>query len=145
MKNRLLITLAAGVTIAAFAFAQQAANNTQTIKVGKTPANSGKMMYNNYCAPCHGTDGKGGGPVAAALKQPPTDLTVLARNNGGKYPDAHIAAILQFGPEAKGASHGTAAMPVWGPILGNMDQVNPQNKQLRISNLSRYIESLQVK
>lgn len=145
MKTRFLITLAAGISIAAFALAQQATTKTETIKVGKTPANSGKIMYNNYCAPCHGNDGKGAGPVATALKQPPTDLTVLSKNNGGKYPEAHMVAILQFGPEAKGASHGTASMPVWGPILGSMDQGNPQDKQLRISNLSRFIESMQVK
>jgi mono/diheme cytochrome c family protein len=145
MKNRLLITLAAGVTIAAFAFAQQATTKTETIKVGKTPANNGKLMYNNYCAPCHGTDGKGAGPVAGSLKQAPTDLTVLAKNNGGKYPEAHMVATLQFGTESKAASHGTASMPVWGPILGNMDQGSPQDKQLRISNLSRYIETLQAK
>ncbi len=145
MKNRVMIALAAGVAIAAFAIAQQGANSTETIKVGQTPANSGKVMYTNYCAPCHGADGKGAGPVAAALKQAPTDLTMLAKNNGGKYPETHVAAILRFGPEMKSASHGTAEMPVWGPILGNMDKTNPQNKQLRIANLNRYIESLQAK
>lgn len=145
MKNRLLMMLAAGVALAAFALAQQAANKTETIKVGQTPANNGRSMYTNYCAPCHGVDGQGTGPVAAALKQPPTDLTMLAKNNGGKYPEAHIVAILQFGPEVKNASHGTAEMPVWGSIFGNMDRSNPQSKQLRISNLNRYIESLQAK
>jgi hypothetical protein len=36
-------------------------------------------------------------------------------------------------------------MPVWGPILGKMEMTNPQEKLLRISNLSRYLETLQVK
>jgi hypothetical protein len=36
-------------------------------------------------------------------------------------------------------------MPVWGPILGKMNQSNPQDKLLRVSNLSRYLETLQVK
>ena len=35
-------------------------------------------------------------------------------------------------------------MPVWGPILGNMNRTNLQDKQLRISNLSRYLESIQA-
>ncbi len=35
-------------------------------------------------------------------------------------------------------------MPVWGPILGKMNQTNFQDKQLRISNLSRYLESIQM-
>jgi hypothetical protein len=36
-------------------------------------------------------------------------------------------------------------MPVWGPILAKMNVSNPQDKLLRVSNLSRYLETLQVK
>ena len=32
-------------------------------------------------------------------------------------------------------------MPVWGPILGKMNRSNFQDKQLRISNLARYLEN----
>jgi hypothetical protein len=88
-------------------------------------------------------NGKGDGPAAAALKMPPTDLTVLSKNNNGKFPDAHIVAVLQYGAEIP--SHGSAEMPVWGPILGKMDKANPELKQIRISNLSRYLETLQAK
>jgi hypothetical protein len=88
-------------------------------------------------------DGKGQGPVASALKTPPSDLTVLSRNNHGKFPDTHIVTVLQNGTQI--SSHGTAEMPVWGPILGKMDQTNSQDRLLRISNLSRYLETLQVK
>jgi hypothetical protein len=42
-------------------------------------------------------------------------------------------------------AHGTAEMPVWGPTLGKMETTNLQEKLLRISNLSRYLETLQVK
>jgi hypothetical protein len=77
------------------------------------------------------------------LKTPPTDLTVLSRNNHGKFPDTHIVSVLQSGAEIP--SHGTAEMPVWGPILGKMSQANPQDRLLRISNLSRYLETMQVK
>ena len=100
-------------------------------------------MFTSYCAPCHGIDGKGNGPAAPALKAPASDLTVLSRNNHGKFPDTHVVSILQFGMEMR--AHGSAQMPVWGPILGKMNQTNPQEKQLRISNLSRYLETLQVK
>src|SRR5713101_3052138 len=54
-----------------------------------------------YCAVCHGTDGKGGGPAATALKVPPTDLTLLSKNNGGKYPALKVT----------GAIHGDSAFP----------------------------------
>jgi hypothetical protein len=71
------------------------------------------------------------------------DLTVLSRNNHGRYPDTHIVSVLQSGVEIP--SHGSAEMPVWGPILGKMNVANPQERLLRVSNLSRYLESLQVK
>lgn len=149
MNKRVLIAFAAAAVIVSLTYAQQTTTKpgTTTITVNKTPANSGKVMYNSYCAPCHGTDGKGNGPVAPQLKQPATDLTMLSKNNGGKFPDAHLVAILQFGSETQGkaSAHGTAQMPVWGPILGNMDQGSAQETQLRIANLSRYIQSLQVK
>jgi mono/diheme cytochrome c family protein len=118
-------------------------NSKLVIPVSKTPATSGKQMYVNYCAPCHGVDGKGRGPVSTALTTPPTDLTVLARNHRGKFPDTHIVSVLEYGSEIK--AHGTNEMPVWGPILGKMNQANSQDRMLRISNLSRYMETIQVK
>lgn len=118
-------------------------NSNVTIPVNKTTAASGKQMFTNYCAPCHGMNGKGHGPVASSLKSPPADLTMLSKNNNGQFPDNHIAAVLRLG--TKIPSHGTPEMPIWGPILGKLDQPNPENQQLRISNLTRYLKTIQVK
>jgi len=118
-------------------------NRKVTIPVMKTAPTSGKLMYVNYCAPCHGVDGRGQGPVASALKTQPIDLTVLSKNNHGKFPDTHIVTVLRDGSEIP--SHGSAEMPVWGPILGKMNQANSQERLLRISNLSRYLEGIQAK
>jgi mono/diheme cytochrome c family protein len=100
-------------------------------------------MYASYCASCHGADGRGNGPVAVELTARPADLTIQSRNNHGKFPDSHIACVLQFGPQTP--SHRSAQMPTWGPILAKMNVSNPQYTLLRISNLNRYLETIQAK
>jgi mono/diheme cytochrome c family protein len=45
----------------------------------------GKDTFAAYCAVCHGADGKGHGPAAAALAKPVPDLTQLASRQGGKF------------------------------------------------------------
>jgi mono/diheme cytochrome c family protein len=113
------------------------------IPVNKTAPGNGQEMYTSYCAPCHGVDGKGHGPAAPALKVQPTDLTALTKDNHGKFPDSHIATVLQFGAELP--SHGSSQMPVWGPIFGSMGHSSSaQEKQQRISNITRYLRTIQV-
>ena len=141
MKHLLLAGLAVALT-ATMGYSDQARSKI-VIPVTKTAPTSGSQMYGSYCAPCHGTDGKGHGAVASALRTPPTDLTTVAKMNHGVFPDTHIVTVLQFGKEIP-AHHG-AAMPAWGPILGKMNQSNPQDRLLRISNLSRYLETIQVR
>src|ERR1700734_797418 len=111
----------------------------------RTPARDGKQMFVSYCAPCHGVDGRGQGPVAASLRARPSDLTILSINNHGKYPAEHVIAVIQFGSPIE--AHGMKSMPVWGPTLDAMeDRESSVNvKNLRLSNLSSYIESFQAK
>ncbi|HEU4635862.1 MAG TPA: c-type cytochrome [Edaphobacter sp.] len=117
----------------------------KTVPAKPTSAGSGEEMYNSYCASCHGKDGKGDGPAAPALKDPVPDLTTLAQRNGGKFPQQHVAAVIRFGAEAH-AAHGSPDMPIWGPIFGGMHQSSASPEvQLRINNLSHYLETLQVK
>lgn len=113
--------------------------------VQHTSAASGKEMYDSYCAACHGKDGRGDGPAAAALKVPPADLSQLAKNNGGKFPAEHVASVLRFGVEAP--AHGSKDMPTWGTLFSSVDNVSISDAliQLRIHNLTKYIESFQVK
>ncbi|HXS76663.1 MAG TPA: c-type cytochrome [Terracidiphilus sp.] len=139
MHTRLLGTLTAALLAVSFGFADQI--HKIIIPVDKTAPNHGAEMFKSYCAPCHGADGRGAGPAASALKARPTDLTALMRSNHGKFPETHIVTVLQFGIEEP--AHGSATMPVWGPILGNMNRTNLQDKQLRISNLTRYLETIQ--
>jgi mono/diheme cytochrome c family protein len=103
-------------------------------------------MYTTYCAACHGADGRGNGPAAAALAVKPTDLTKLAVDHGGRFPSAHVSAVLRFGVETP--AHGSAEMPVWGAALRSLNTggvTSSMIEQQRIANLTRYIESLQRK
>src|SRR5580700_5256007 len=83
-----------------------------------TSSASGKGMYVSYCAACHGADGKGGGPAASALKTPPADLTMLSKNNGGKYPALKVTSTIRNG--TSNPAHGSKEMPVWGSLFLEM-------------------------
>jgi len=112
------------------------------VPIKYTDPGSAKEMYVDYCAVCHGVDGKGAGPAASEFKTPPTDLTMLAKNNGGKYPADKVQAVLSFGTHAP--AHGTLEMPIWVDLFRSVDN-NDAMPKLRMHNLVDYIEKMQVK
>ena len=103
----------------------------------------GSDLFKFYCASCHVADAKGRGPVAAALKAAPADLTTIARRSGGRFPRARVASFVTSG-ELAVAAHGSQGMPVWGPIFKGLDPSDVRTT-MRIDNLVSYIESLQEK
>jgi mono/diheme cytochrome c family protein len=129
--------------IAAASYAQEQKPEVKHVPAPVTPARSGKQMFQAYCSPCHGASGKGDGPVAAALKTPPADLTALARTNGGKFPADRVFSILRG--QATVTAHGNHYMPVWGPVFWQMSEGHESEVHQRISNLTHYIETLQSK
>ena len=145
MFKRVSLMAAAALLVIASGYANQPSqsNGKVVINVEKVNPTNGKQMYSSYCAPCHGTEGRGNGPAASALKTQPTDLTLLAKANKGKYPENHLTAVLEFGTSLP--AHGSAQMPVWGPLLGKISNVHTQEKTLRIANLVRYLETIQAK
>ena len=129
---------------ALLAMAQQTTPKIATVPIKPTSVSSGPQMYTNYCASCHGASAVGNGPAAPALKFPPTDLTTLSKNNGGVFPSAHIAAVLQFGVETP--AHGSANMPIWGDLLLSLHSSNSNPEVLvhqRIMNLTDYLKKIQ--
>jgi mono/diheme cytochrome c family protein len=138
----MLITLTACVLAAALS---RLDGQTQPPKVVKKPATSissvaGADTFREYCAVCHGIGGRGNGPAASALKVPPPDLTMLQKRNENKFPEDQIRAML-LGQRPL-PSHGTADMPMWGPIFRDLE--DKQVTTMRIGNLLKYIRAFQV-
>jgi mono/diheme cytochrome c family protein len=104
---------------------------------------SGQDSFMFYCAPCHGRSGMGDGPVGAALKRTPPDLTVLARRNGGTFPKGDVLSFVT-GTARPLPAHGSSDMPVWGPIFRSLDPSDTRTK-VRIENIVAFVESIQVK
>jgi mono/diheme cytochrome c family protein len=141
---RQLFILVLILLIAVCAIAQTATKpQVQVVPAPYTPADSGKAMYDAYCASCHGIDGKGNGPAAAAMKSAVPDLTMLAKSHGGTYPAFSVAETLRLTRSL--AAHGSTDMPVWGPIFSHLSQQSDAVIQQRIHNIVIYIESLQRK
>ena len=115
----------------------------QSGKAASVDPISGKQLYNSYCALCHGPDGKGGGPFSPQLKVWPPDLTQLAKKNHGIYPEMRVTEAIdgEFGKP----SHGSAEMPIWGPVFRSMAHGHQDSAHFRISNLVKYIGSMQEK
>lgn len=134
--------------ISSFAMTQdkapdQGAPTVKHVPISNASPSSGKEMFASYCAVCHGKDAKGNGPAASALKVQPPDLTELAKKNGGKFPSAHVAAVIRG--QADLASHGSKDMPIWGPLFSSISQGHEGQVQQRVANLVEYIEKLQAK
>lgn len=115
----------------------------------------GKDLYNEYCAQCHGAEGKGDGRAASTLKTPPADLTKLAAHDRGKYNKRAVEAFIKgdrpggwLASDSRGnpiimTANGPDEMPAWGIIFRYMWPDEPI--VIRCGNPAGYIEKLQVK
>jgi mono/diheme cytochrome c family protein len=103
----------------------------------------GPDLFRAHCAACHGASGTGNGPAASALKTKPADLTILAKNNGGKFPTARVQKYI-LGDDASTTSHGSREMPIWGPIFHQIEE-DQDLGNVRLQNLIKYLETIQQK
>ena len=144
--NRSMKTIKASFTLISTIFLACAVGNAQTVikKVPPKPTVSvdGKVLFHDYCAVCHGANGKGAGPAASALKVAPGDLTQMARRNNGRFDDQRVFRILSGEEEVP--AHGSKDMPTWGAIFNNMTS-NPSLAQARVHALVQYLDDLQTK
>jgi len=132
------------LVLSALASGQQAGGEAKSVAPATSEPISGRQLYISYCAMCHGTDAKGGGPFSPQLKVWPPDLTQLAKKNNGTYPAMRVSEMID-GEFGKSSTHGSREMPIWGPVFRSMAHGHNDNAQLRISSIVKYLESLQQK
>jgi len=113
------------------------AQNEQLIQSLKGPD-----LFRAHCSPCHGSDGKGGGPVASVLNSTVPDLTTMQKRNGGTFPEQHVRKVI-LGDDAV-VAHGSREMPIWGPIFHQVERDRDYGN-VRIKNLIEYLKSIQEK
>jgi mono/diheme cytochrome c family protein len=99
----------------------------------------GRQLYATYCASCHGVDGRGSGPAAAALKTRVPDLTRIAKQDG-KFPALRVQRIIS-GDDVI-TEHGSREMPVWGRQF--REKRDDIASKINIYALTKYIESIQA-
>src|ERR1700722_3534229 len=91
----------AALVVALLFSGMTAAMAQDTIKkstIPMTSPTSGKEMFNTYCAVCHGTSARGDGTASSEFKIPPANLTLLAKNHNGTFPEAYVSQVIQTGP-----------------------------------------------
>lgn len=73
---------------------------------------SGKELFDRFCAACHGSSGRGDGPVGSRLNVAVPDLTRISSRRDGSFPAGEIAETIDG--RSLVVAHGTREMPVWG-------------------------------
>ncbi len=107
-------------------------------------AEAGRAIYDSQCSQCHGSDGTGGGPIAATLSAPPPDLTAL--NGRGGFPWNHFLSQVDGYDRSPGEGD---PMPAFGEDFdGPMIPFNTGGRRLTptpkpLVDLALYVESLQ--
>ena len=121
----------------------------------------GKQLYTKYCASCHGQSGKGDGTVGTMLNPKPSDLTQIAKKNGGKFPFYEVMLLIN-GRAPTGQNqdtslpglpkaHGEAGMPVWGEVFSRDEMSKGTDMDLQLATtgkimmITEYIQSIQAK
>jgi mono/diheme cytochrome c family protein len=104
----------------------------------------GRESYVQYCSSCHGADGRGGGPVAQALKAPPPDLMKISERREGRFDEKVVASLID-GRDMP-AVHGTREMPVWGKRFSERmggGEIGEESVRGQLLVLIEYLRSIQ--
>ena len=106
----------------------------------------GAALYGQFCAGCHGAEGRGDGPLAPLISAQMPDLTRLSAANEGVFPMLEVVHTIDG--RTRLAAHG-GPMPVWGAVFGQPAQLrvglhgSPLEAHGRIMALTLHLEAMQ--
>ncbi len=101
----------------------------------------GKQAYLEDCSLCHGTGGKGDGPLERDLAKAPADLTTLAARYDGVYPRDYVMSTIDGLHRQASFS---ADMPEFGAgDMGEIVMIGSTPIPARLLALANYIGTLQ--
>jgi mono/diheme cytochrome c family protein len=102
----------------------------------------GAALFRLHCASCHGSSGRGDGPIAEFLKIPPADLTQIARQSHGAFPVAEMVRIIDGRQLVR--AHGDSKMPVWGNAFSqSLSHADDALVRQKIEALVKYLQEIQ--
>jgi mono/diheme cytochrome c family protein len=105
---------------------------------------SGEELFGRFCGSCHGSEGRGDGPVSRSLNVAVPDLTTIERRYG-EFPAGVIRDVID-GRGIDKRAHGTREMPVWGYEFW-VEEGGDVNAQRAVRNaidkLVEYLRSIQ--
>jgi len=140
-QRRNPLTTAVTVIVAVALLTPCLASAQETLAPDAVASAIGQIIYQRYCASCHGTSGKGDGPMARDLNVAPTDLTLLSKNNKGVFPFSHVVQVVDGRKTMRG--HGTPDMPVWGEIFPKTQGTASPSVETAVARITHYIWSIQ--
>jgi mono/diheme cytochrome c family protein len=107
-------------------------------------ANPGRAAYRKYCSACHGADGAGDGIVSGLMRPKPTNLTELAKQNGGKFPAVRVRDIIDGRTFI--TAHGESDMPVWGEVFTEEKAATQSDAHVRgkVQLIADYLATIQA-
>jgi len=137
MASKIQMRLIAGCLLVGVAGLGRAAQHPEPDAAAR-----GKVIYQRYCASCHGSEARGNGPLAPDLRVPPSDLTRLAEKNKGRFPFDLVARSIDGRQTTRG--HGTPDMPVWGEIFPKTAGTESPSVNSAVGRIAHYLWSIQA-